>query len=47
MRVMWIIAIHRKTYPNYHFRAISDSLASTNIRLASTVDAAHGSVQLP
>ena len=22
MRVMWIIAIHRKTYPNYHFRAI-------------------------
>ena len=25
MRVMWIIAIHRKTYPNYHFRAIASN----------------------
>ena len=25
MRVMWIIAIHRKTYPNCHFRAIASN----------------------
>ena len=25
MRVMWIIAIHRKAYPNYHFRAIASN----------------------